>query len=48
MAGVINQAEDAVRASVPTLRILYLEPHVHDPEWSADTPEGSKPEKTSA
>ena len=46
VAGVINQAEDAVRASVPKVRILYLEPDTHDPELDADTPEGVKPEET--
>ena len=40
VARAINQAEDAVRASVPTVRILYLEPDVHDPERNADTPAG--------
>jgi len=34
VVGVINQAEAAVRASVPTVRILYLEPDIRD----ADTP----------
>ena len=32
VARVINRAEDAVRTSVPTVRILYLEPDVHAPE----------------
>jgi len=44
VARAINQAEDAVRASVPTVRILYLEPDVHDPERNADTPAGSSPD----
>jgi divalent metal cation (Fe/Co/Zn/Cd) transporter len=46
VAGVINQAEAAVRASVPTVRILYLEPDTHDPKRDADTPAGAKPEGT--
>ncbi len=48
VAGVINQAEDAVRASVPTVRILYLEPDIHDPELDADAPAAAKPVRTSA
>jgi divalent metal cation (Fe/Co/Zn/Cd) transporter len=47
VAGVINQAEDAVRDSVPTVRILYLEPDIHDPDWKADPPAGSKPRDAS-
>jgi cation diffusion facilitator family transporter len=48
VAGVINQAENAVRASVPTVRMLYLEPDIHDPERDADTPANSKAERTNA
>jgi cation diffusion facilitator family transporter len=40
VASVINRAEAAVRASVPTVRIIYLEPDIHD----ADTP--ARPEET--
>jgi len=43
VAGVINQAEDAVRASVPMVRILYLEPDIHDPVRNADSPPAAGP-----
>ena len=46
VAGVINRAEDAVRASVPSVRMLYLEPDTHDPEREEGAPAGAKPAGT--
>jgi len=43
VARAIDQAKDAVRASVPLVRILYLEPDIHDPGRNADPPAAAVP-----
>lgn len=38
LAGAIDATEDAIRRAVPAATVIYLEPDVHDPSRTSDSP----------